>query len=952
MRFVQDLLRIVFKVVTWRPLLTFAIALTMAGLSVVYTVRNLEMETSQRALISSDDRLVQLAGKLDPFEDLDTFIVTIDGQDRARAMNFLHSLVAQLETDRDHYEEVFYRVDPQVFKSWGLLYMDRAELLSLQDKLQKHRVLIEGLAQSPNIASFFRLINKEMTSSMVGELYTGFLDDKSIAQDPSSLDLALLVHSLESVDQYLENDLYRSPWRSSFGSKVWDDSEGYFWTENKRYLLLFVTPVTAKTGFGKAQESLAALRKTVDEAKERFTDIQAGVTGQEALNVDEMTLAMGDMSIGTIISLVGVTILLVVFWRGSRLPLFGIAEMLTSLCLTFGLTTLVIGHLNILSVVFAPLLLGLSIDYGTHWLSRYQEEVENNGLPRRNAILKTMVEVGPGLIYAGLCAALSFFPLALTGFKGLAELGIICSMGMLMTTITSSCVLPAVTLLFDREARPKKLSLTRRQPKPLIQFTRPRAVVILTASCVAMAVSFPLAKGISFDLNMLNLQSKNAESVIWEKRLLGDSQRSSMHGVILAHSMDEVLRKTKAAEALPTVSDVMSVDTFLPHDQESKLEVVRGMRGLLPDRPMPESRTDAVDVQNLRDTLSRIAFKMAPDEFDLTDRPVLKRQMSQVRELVARIDGRLGSGDRAKSGETLQRFQSALMEDLLDKLAALRLNTERTVPVQVSDLPGQVLRRCFDANQLYLIRVFPARDIWQPETLGRFVQDLRAVDADAIGDPVTLFTFTKAFRDGCVKAVVYALVFIVALLLFIFRSPIYTLVAIVPLIVGTVWTVGLMPCFGINLNLANSLFLPMIVGAGVEYAIIIVQRWRKGSAAGVLPLSTGKGVIIAGLSTTVGFGSLAISTHQGIYSLGLLAGLGSLCVLAAALLTLPAILHLLPAPAMVKTSATVHIVVPQSRGAGSNLLPAPAMVKAPTTVHIVVPQSRRAGSNRRVRGHP
>jgi hypothetical protein len=933
MRFVQDLLRIVFKVISWQPLLTFAVALTMAGLSVLYTVRDLEMETSQRALISSDDRLVQLAEKLDPFEDLDTFIVTIDGQDRARAMNFLHSLVAQLESDREHYEEVFYRVDPQAFKSWGLLYMDRAELLSLQDKLQKHRVLIEGLAQSPDIASFFRLINKELTSSMVGELYTGFLDDKSIARDPSSLDLALLVHSLESMDQYLKNNLYSSPWKSFFGSKMWDDdSEGYFWTENKRYLLLFVTPVMAKTGFGKAQESLAALRKTVDEVKERFGGIQAGVTGQEALNVDEMTLAMGDMGIGTIISLVGVTILLVVFWRGSRLPLFGIAEMLISLCLTFGLTTLVIGHLNILSVVFAPLLLGLSIDYGTHWLSRYQEEVENNRLQRRNAVLKTMVEVGPGLIYAGLCAALSFFPLALTGFKGLAELGIICSIGMLMTTITSSCVLPAITLLFGTEARSKKLSLTLHQHKPLIRFTRPRAVVILTISCVAMAVSFLLAKGISFDLNMLNLQSKKAESVIWEKRLLGDSQRSSMHGAILAHSMDEVRRKTKAAEALPTVSDVISLDTFLPHHQESKLGIVRGMRGLLPDRPMSVSRTDAVDVQNLRDTLSRIAFKMAPDAFDLTDRPNLKRQMSQVRELVACIDRRLGWGDRAKSGEALHRFQSALMEDLQDKLATLSSNTERSVPVQVSDLPGQVLQRYFDGNQLYLIRVFPAWDIWQPETLGRFVQDLRTVDADAIGDPVTLFTFTKAFRDGCVKAVVYALVFIVALLLFIFRSPIYTLVAIVPLIVGTAWTVGLMPCFGINLNLANSLFLPMIVGAGVEYAIIILQRWKSESIAGVLPLSTGKGVIIAGLSTTVGFGSLVVSSHQGIYSLGLLAGIGSLCVLAAALLTLPAILYLLPAPAVIKASGIVRTVKHTSIAAVSQL--------------------RGAGSGRRVRGYP
>ena len=240
----------------------------------------------------------------------------------------------------------------------------------------------------------------------------------------------------------------------------------------------------------------------------------------------------------------------------------------------------VVGHLNILSVVFAPLLLGLGIDYGTHWLSRYQEELASNGLSRRDAIEKTMVKLGPGLIYAGFSAALSFFPLTLTGFKGLVELGIICSMGMLVTTTTSMCVLPAITLLFDRGARPKKASLSLQ--RPLFQFTGRRAMCILTVSCVLLAGSLFLASGISFDMNLLHLQSKSSESVIWEKKLLDDSKRSSMYGAILARSMEEVRSKARAVEVLATVSDVVSVETFLPQDQEDKLDVVRSMSALVP----------------------------------------------------------------------------------------------------------------------------------------------------------------------------------------------------------------------------------------------------------------------------------------------------------------------------------------------------------------------------------
>jgi predicted RND superfamily exporter protein len=123
------------------------------------------------------------------------------------------------------------------------------------------------------------------------------------------------------------------------------------------------------------------------------------------------------------------------------------------------------------------------------------------------------------------------------------------------------------------------------------------------------------------------------------------------------------------------------------------------------------------------------------------------------------------------------------------------------------------------------------------------------------------------------------------------RGLIPSLVAIVPLIVGTFWTLGLM---GIHFNLANSIFMALIVGAGVEYGVIIIHRWREGRMpSGRLPVSTAKGVILAALTTTLGFGSLMISRHQGIFSLGLLALTGSLCVLLATIVLLPAILALM-----------------------------------------------------------
>jgi hypothetical protein len=230
--------------------------------------------------------------------------------------------------------------------------------------------------------------------------------------------------------------------------------------------------------------------------------------------------------------------------------------------------------------------------------------------------------------------------------------------------------------------------------------------------------------------------------------------------------------------------------------------------------------------------------------------------------------------------------------DLNDKLSLLYENME-TKPLTVRDLPGPLRDRFVGPDNLYLLRIFPAGNVWDPQFLGTFVRDLRSVDPDVTGDPVTLYVFTKAFRDAVVKAALYAVVFIVLFLAVTLRSPVSVLAALAPLVTGTLWTFGLMHVFGIDLNLANTIFMPLVVGAGVEYGIIVVQRWKQSSdpAAFSLPVSTGMGVVLAGLSTTVGFSSLMISRHQGIHSLGMLTTIGSLSVLGAAVLFLPALLY-------------------------------------------------------------
>jgi predicted RND superfamily exporter protein len=182
------------------------------------------------------------------------------------------------------------------------------------------------------------------------------------------------------------------------------------------------------------------------------------------------------------------------------------------------------------------------------------------------------------------------------------------------------------------------------------------------------------------------------------------------------------------------------------------------------------------------------------------------------------------------------------------------------------------------------------------------------VNPDVLGDPINLYVFASSFKNASINASIYALVAIALLLQFTFRSLRLMLISIIPLVVGTIWTVGIMGAAGFDFNLANSIFMPLVVGAGVEYGVIIIHRWREGRTGyGRLAFSTGKGVILAALTTTIGFGTLMISNHRGIFSLGFVAWAGSLCVLVAALFILPAILSFVKEPAPVADKEAINV---------------------------------------------
>ncbi len=880
-------------ILSW-PRLVLGIALASCIASVTLTVTKLEMLTDQLEMITPNHPLIALSDKLDPFNSggRKKFDVVIEAPTPHQAVSFVRELSTLITKDSEHFESIFYRVDPEPLKSWQLLYLDTKDLVALKDKLSSHASLMQGFAERPELLSFLELLNQEMATRMVGELFTGFLDDgEAEGGKKEPFDLSFLITTLEGMSGTLHgSQSFESPWSSLLKDAAWEPLfEGYFWEAQKRYLLAFVVPKKAEGSITGTEEALNQLRKHVQEVQVSFPEVKAGVTGQEALNNDEMSTVMADMEVATWLSLLGVFILMVAFRKSFRRPLFQIISLCVGLCWSFGCATLVVGHLNMLSIVFAPLLCGLGVDSGIHWFSRLEEE-ERRGGRGMDEVIKTVNErSGPGILLAGLGTALSFLPFLLTGFRGLMELGVITGMGILLNLLADFTVLPALTVLLDR--KPKKASASfapTLEPRDLIRLNPSHARMVLSGTGILVLVCLLGASQVYFDLNPMRLQAANAESVVWEKTLIENSRRSALFANAFAASPEEVKAKTKAFQELRSVSEVESVFSLLPENQEEKIPLLRSLKPLIPEIHAPVPASKPSDLGAFLDILERIRFKLQDDQAERwgAEKPLVA-QMTRVRALTQDLVGALRSSPDAM--ERLLEYRKRFLDDLLSKWNSLREGASAS-PMNIENLP-ETLRGWFYQEGSYLLRLFPKESVWHENTLGHFVRELQSVDPQVVGTPVALYVFASAFKSACIKASVYAVIAILILLSLTFRDIRLTLLAFVPLALGTLWTVGIMGLADVQFNLANSVFMPLVVGAGVEYAVIVLSRWREGRMLpGHLPLSTSKGVILAALTTTVGFGALMISHHRGIFSLGFVSWVGSICVLLCALFLLPAIL--------------------------------------------------------------
>jgi predicted RND superfamily exporter protein len=811
------------RLIAGHPVIVLLLALGAATAAITLTVQKLDFVSDRNALLSKDlDWHKRYLDYLKKFEGYDKMVVVVavppgdSASHHAQAYAFVDHLTEKLEDNTEYFGEIDKGFDPNT---------ENPILMRLEDMQDFNKHVFE--IQLLQVALTFKSI-----------------PDAKVRVEPY---------------QYLASD-------------------------NGKGNLLFIN-IVAKQSPGTLdpfEPSVRAAQKILNEAKTLpdFKGIEAGLTGIPVLDATEADVATSDATYCSILAILAISALMIVSFGGIWLPAMAVGALLVGIAWSFGFLTASIGHLQMLSLFFTAMLLGLGVDFGIHLISKYELIRPNypDGVDGfTEAMVETMQTTGPGIITGAMTTAIAFGTTMLTDFQGMAEMGQIAGVGILLCLLAMLAVLPAMMRLFKpniADVAQTSKTVNLHQTGWLMPFSRhPKTTLIVVMLIVAgSAIAVPQTR---FNNNLMELYPDNLEAVDWQERIQDDSDLDIWFGVSITDNLEDARRRVEAFRDLESVGSVRGIGEIFPADEKEKLE-----------------------------KLARLRKSVLP--------------------LLTNIEG----------------WEKTIIGQKIPKALDGR-------PLRPQDLPLSAQREAMTADGAFFqIQVFPKYDIWQPENMEAFIDEVRTVDPEITGSPVQIYESGRLMQRAYLQAGILALlaclvlVFLdfqtigitlarfgglvlivatfVAVIFWLIRHEHYwvgagvtlisltglfaadprgltdSLMSMLPVSIGFITLFGVMKIFSVPINPANIIVLPLLFGIGVDAGVHIMHRHKIDPFARPLGLSAGtsKGILLTGASTIIGFGSLTLATHRGVRSLGFVLAMGIALTLLACMVVMPAMLEM------------------------------------------------------------
>lgn len=885
----ESLLRLALRLARRQSVAVLLVSVTLAALCGGLALTRLRIDSDQDSLISPSLAYhARYLRFLEEFGDLECLYAVIDGrQDPVGARALADDLAARLRAHPEHFRDVHARLEASDLGDNLLLLAPEAELERLA-AATAHPAELRGIAASESLAGLLGVFGEALERAPAGGAGRSSADEEAGWRF-----LVSLTDALEAACRSPEPEAGGAAEPGAAAPEVpldllvpaFEVPAEQAYEVHGGLILVSCMPVKDYASLDPIEAPLARARQSLREALAAHPGLSAGFTGRPALAADEVQRTSSDMTVSSLVALLGVSLLFVVFFRGVVRPLLAVFALLVGIAWAAGFATLAVGKLNLLSSVFGVILLGIGIDFGIHLLARYQQALAEHGEVER-ALEEALLLTGKGNLTAACSTALAFYTALLTDFSGLAQLGLIAGTGVLLCCLATTLVLPAALYAVDsRRARGREARTPPGFPWLDRVASAPRRV--LGGVLVVTLLALVSALRVEFNEDLLGLQSPEEESVVWERALMATDTSTWVTASIVS-SVDEAIERDAALSSLEPVARVESVAGFLGPRPQAQRARVLSLASELGAFPRGELQPEVAPAR-LAAALERLAQRLA----DLADATLGQPGMDQATEELLALSDRVAAlaprvASHAPALSQLQRRLVGGLHARLERLAALLAPPGWTL----ESLPSWVRGRLVGKSGQLAVYAFPREDLWEPAAMDRFLDALRSVDPEVTGATVSVEESSRVLRRAFEVMVGLTALLILGLLFGSYRSW-KGLVALVPLAVGGAWFLGAMGLCGLSFNMANFFAVSVLIGLGIDDGVHMLNRSLEAPGGALVGHVTGTAVVASSCTTMVGFGAMALSAHIGLASLGKVMALGAAMLLISAVTAQPALTRLL-----------------------------------------------------------
>ena len=873
------------------PRIVLTIAIGLAVLSLAWTVMNLSFKSDRNALIDQDlpwnrsylDYLESFAGN----DDL-IVVVTVPetNEGPAQARRFVDALAQELGGLTDYVGNIDHGFDPGEVSPALIRMLPADRFKQRLDQIEQSQAVLNASGIVPFVTA--------ISTSMVRQ------------QD--QMDASSALHELDRFGGFFESvgDVMLGRAQPHEPMEILDPAPAwqYLSSVDGRLLFVRVEPKAIEGQLDPFVTSVRQVRAAIARTTKRAPGVVAALTGVPVMEVDETVMTFKDSTKCSLVAIVSIAALLIFAFHGWVKPLLALIALLIGVIWTFGFLTIAIGYLQLLSIIFTVILLGLGIDFGIHLITRFELVRHSYGEGPsgfREAMIDTVRSTGPGIITGAITVAAAFGTTVLTKFRGMAEMGLIAAVGIILCLVSMLSVFPALMRLYNWRVRHVKPVHERPisvfEHAWLLPFVHRPGLTVFIAAVVVGVCAWTIPR-IRYDYNLMNLMPRGVSSVEAYQLILEHNAQSVWFAVSMVPNRDRARQCTKQLYEMDSVLEVGGIGRLWPRDEAEKLEQIRAVRQRLGPVLQPPAAGESAEASAtlLRQQIGTLEtmIRMAPALYPaVRDDHQLAAALDQLAERMRTAGAAIGALDEQVAAARLASLNGAFVQwrDGLRRRIDEALSAH---PLQVDQLPSSLHREAVGRDGSFAIKVFPKGNVYDPVQMEQFIEQVSRIDHHLTGTIVQIYKSSDLIKTSYMLAGLYALMVVSALVYLDFRYLLDAVLCLVPVSIAFVTMFGVMWLANVDVNPANIIVLPLLFGIGVGSGVHMLHRYRQAPRRRPPGLTegTGKGILLTNATTMIGFASMLLAHHRGINSLGFVLTVGLGLTLLACLTVMPAILRM------------------------------------------------------------